>query len=201
MPAPIDFYFDFSSPYGYVASHRIDAIAAKHGRAVAWRPFLLGAVFKVAGTGPLTNYPLKGDYSVRDFQRSARQHGIPFKMPTKFPVNGLLASRVYYWLEQTAPHRAKPFAKAAYAAYFVEDRDITAAAVIGDAATQAGVDPAAALAATDIPEIKNRLRQVTDEAIQGRGVFGSPFVIVDGEPFWGSDRLDMVDRWLATGGW
>ena len=201
MPAPIDFYFDFSSPYGYVASHRIDAIAAKHGRAATWRPFLLGAVFKVAGTGPLTNYPLKGDYSVRDFQRSARLYGVPFTMPTKFPVNGLLASRIYYWLEQSAPERAKPFAQAAYAAYFSGDRDITAAAVIGDVAAQVGIDPAAALAASEKPEIKNRLRQATDEAIQVRGVFGSPFVIVDGEPFWGSDRLDMVERWLATGGW
>jgi 2-hydroxychromene-2-carboxylate isomerase len=199
--AAIDFYFDFSSPYGYIASQRIDALAAKHQAHVNWRPFLLGAVFKIVGTGPLVDYPLKGDYALRDFQRSARQHGIPFHMPAKFPLNGLLASRAYYWLEREKPDLAKPFAKAVYAAYFVDGRDITDLAVIEDVATGLGLDKAALKAGMEAPETKDRLREVTAEAVERRGVFGSPFIFVDNEPFWGSDRLDMVDRWLATGGW
>src|SRR3546814_1297117 len=70
MAAPLEFYFDFASPYGYIGAQRIDAIAARHGRKIDWRPMLLGAVFKVAGTQPLTEYPLKGQYSVHDFNRS-----------------------------------------------------------------------------------------------------------------------------------
>ena len=87
MAAPIDFYFDFSSPYGYLAAQKIDALAAKHGRTVDWHPMLLGVVFKETGAAPLTMIPLKGDYSRRDFERSARFHGIAgFRMPPKFPI-------------------------------------------------------------------------------------------------------------------
>ena len=85
MPAPIDFYFDFSSPYGYFASTQIDALAAKHKRDVTWRPFLLGAVFKLSGGKPLTELPLKGDYFKHDFARSAAFYGVPLKLPPGFP--------------------------------------------------------------------------------------------------------------------
>jgi 2-hydroxychromene-2-carboxylate isomerase len=201
MPEPLDFYFDFSSPYGYLASYRIDQLAARHERGVNWRPFLLGAVFKIAGTGPLTSVPLKGDYSIHDFQRSARHYGVPFKMPAQFPINGLQASRAYYWLEASSPKQAKPFARAAFAAYFVDGRDISSREVVADVGGEMGIDRGRLLAAMESPEVKNRLREVTDDAIQNRKVFGSPFIFVDGEPFWGADRLEMIDRWLATGGW
>ena len=75
MPAPLRFHFDFSSPYGYLASERIESLAARHERAVDWRPMLLGAAFKVAGTQPLTSIPLKGDYARRDMPRTARFYG------------------------------------------------------------------------------------------------------------------------------
>ena len=81
MPAPIEFYFDFSSPFGYLASEKIDALAAKHGREVLWRPFLLGATFKTTGLGPLVSVPMKGEYSKHDFIRSARLYGVTFKLP------------------------------------------------------------------------------------------------------------------------
>lgn len=200
MSEPIDFYFDFSSPYGYLASALIDEVAAKHGRRVRWRPFLLGAVFKVANTGPLTSYPLKGAYSIHDFQRSARLYGVPFRMPATFPVNSLMAARVYYWLEATNPGMARPFARAVYAAYFADNRDISDREVVLDVAAKLGIDRAALLAGVEDPAVKAKLKQETDGAI-ARGVFGSPYMIVDGEPFWGADRLDMLDRWLATGGW
>jgi len=82
MPSPLRFHFDFSSPYGYLASQRIESLAARHGRAVEWRPVLLGAAFKIAGTQPLTSIPLKGDYARRDLPRTARFHGIEFRMPS-----------------------------------------------------------------------------------------------------------------------
>ena len=98
MTRSIDFYFDFSSPYGYFASTRVDEIAARHGRTVIWRPILLGAIFKITGQQPLPTIPLKGSYSKHDLARSARLFGVPFKLPGKFPIAGQAPSRAYYWL-------------------------------------------------------------------------------------------------------
>src|SRR2546430_1077178 len=111
----IEFYFDFSSPYGYLASHKIEALAAKHGREVDWRPMLLGAVFKQTGAAPLTMVPLKGDYSRRDFFRSARYHGIEdFRMPSQFPIATQAAARIMLWSKADDPALAVRVAKALY---------------------------------------------------------------------------------------
>jgi 2-hydroxychromene-2-carboxylate isomerase len=201
MAAPLEFYFDFGSPYGYIGAQRIEALADKHGRKVDWRPMLLGAVFKSEGTQPLVQYPMKGKYSTHDFNRSAREHGIAFTMPTKFPLATIGACRGTYWLKATDPDKAVPFIKAVYAAYFVEDRDISSAEVLAEIAARLDVDSKAFLAGIEQPEIKAKLREVTEDAIQNRGVFGSPFTFVDGEPFWGADRIDQIDRWLSRGGW
>ncbi|HEX9673061.1 MAG TPA: 2-hydroxychromene-2-carboxylate isomerase [Burkholderiales bacterium] len=200
MTNPIDFYFDFSSPYGYLASTRIDALAAKHGRGVTWRPHLLGAVFKVTGQQPLAAIPIKGGYAAHDLARSARLLKVPFKLPTKFPVGATAPSRAFYWVNDKDPALAKRLAQALYHAYFAEDRDISSPEVTVDVATQTGVERAALDRALNDPAVKERLRTEVEAAI-ARGVFGSPYIIVDGEPFWGSDRLDQVEQWLETGGW
>jgi 2-hydroxychromene-2-carboxylate isomerase len=200
MANPIDFYFDFSSPYGYLASTRIDALAAKHGRSVVWRPHLLGAVFKINDQRPLASIPLKSDYTARDLARSARLLKVPFKLPTKFPVGATAPSRAFYWLNDKDPALAKRLAQALYHAYFAEDRDISSPEVTCDVAERLEVDRAELAQALNDPAVKERLRTEVDAAI-ARGVFGSPYIVVDGEPFWGSDRLDQVEKWLATGGW
>jgi 2-hydroxychromene-2-carboxylate isomerase len=200
MANPIDFYFDFSSPYGYLASTRIEAVAAKHGRNVTWRPHLLGAVFKINGQQPLASIPLKGVYTAHDLARSARLLKVPFKLPTKFPVGATAPSRAFYWVSDRDPALAKRLAQALYHAYFAEDRDISSPEVTANIAAKTGVDRAALAQALEDPAVKERLRTEVDAAIE-RGVFGSPYIVVDGEPFWGSDRLDQVDRWLETGGW
>jgi len=196
MPDPIDFYFDFSSPYGYLASTRIDAIAARHGRNVSWRPFVLGAAFKVTGQRPLVKQPLRGEYAKRDFARSARLLGVPLKLPEPFPFFGLAASRACYWVADAA--RARALAKGIYHAAFGEGRDVTPVASVAEIARKLGIEGVEQ--GVEKPETKAKLREATDEALS-RGVFGSPFFIVDGEPFWGHDRLEHVERWLATGGW
>ena len=200
MANPIDFYFDFSSPYGYFAATKIEELAAKHGRAVTWRPILLGAVFKLNGQQPLTTIPLKGSYAAHDLARSARLFNVPFKLPTKFPVSGTAPSRAFYWLGDRDPAGAKKLALALYHAYFVEGRDISNPEVTGNVAAKLGMDKAALAQALNDAAVKERLKSEVDAAIE-RGVFGSPYIVVDGEPFWGSDRLEQVDRWLATGGW
>lgn len=200
MSAPIEFYFDFSSPYGYLASTRIDALAARHGREAAWRPFLLGAAFKLTGQTALPEQPLRGPYARRDFERSARLLGVPFRLPDPFPFFALAASRAFYWLAERDPAQAKAFANAVFHAAFADNRDVTRTDTLAALGAPLGIDATSLAEAVERPEVKERLRREVDAAL-ARGVFGSPFVFVDGEPFWGHDRLEQVDKWLATGGW
>lgn len=197
--SPIDFYFDFSSPYGYLASTRINALAAHHQRRVNWRPILLGPMFKAAGTAPLIGVPLKGPYSVRDFARTARFLRVPYHQPQNFPIGTQNAARAFYWMNDRDPLRAHQFAISCYHTYFGQGIDITSAEKVADIAAELGEDRTAALSAIADPVLKDRLRHEVETAL-ARGVFGSPFIIVDDEPFWGNDRLDQVDAWLATGG-
>ncbi|HEY1459730.1 MAG TPA: 2-hydroxychromene-2-carboxylate isomerase [Casimicrobiaceae bacterium] len=201
MPAPIEFYFDFSSPYGYLASEKIEALAARHGREVSWHPVLLGVVFKQTGAMPLLQVPLKGEYSRRDMHRSARFHGVDrFRVPTKFPIPSQAAARVVLWSAQRDPALAARVVHALYRAYFVDDQDISSPEVAVAVAASCGLDAAEVRAAIEDPSIKEALKRANEQAI-AKGVFGSPYIIIDGEPFWGLDRLDQVDRWMATGGW
>ncbi len=193
--APIDFYFDFSSPYGYLASTKIDELAARHGRSVVWRPMLLGAVFKITGQQPLATVPLKNSYMAHDLARTARLLGVPYKLPTKFPAGMQAPSRAFYWVGDKDRDLAKQLAQALFHAYFAEDRDISNPEVTGNVAAKLGVDKAELTQALNDAAVKERLKTEVDAAIE-RGVFGSPYIVVDGEPFWGSDRLGEVEQWL-----
>jgi 2-hydroxychromene-2-carboxylate isomerase len=200
MANPIDFYFDFSSPYGYLASTRIDEVAAKHGRSVIWRPILLGAIFKITGGQPLPTIPLKGSYAMHDLARTARRLKVPFRLPSKFPVAATAPSRAFYWVHDRDPALARTLARALFHAYFAEDRDISNPEVTGNVAAKLDVSKEELRQALEEPAVKERLRSEVDAAIE-RGVFGSPYIVVDGEPFWGVDRLGEIEQWLESGGW
>ena len=200
MSAPIEFYFDFSSPYGYLAAERIDDIAGRHGRDVSWRPYLMGVAMKVTGSSPIVNRPMLGEYSRRDMVRSAQRLKVPFSFPEPFPIATIAACRAVYWTERAGTEEPKSLARALYRAYFADGRNISEAEVVADVAAETGADRDALLAGIQDPAVKDRLKEVTNDAIE-RGIFGSPFFIVDGEPFWGHDRMDEVERWLETGGW
>ncbi|HXQ42479.1 MAG TPA: DsbA family protein, partial [Candidatus Udaeobacter sp.] len=148
------------------------------------------------GQRALTEQPIRGPYHERDFARSARLLGVPFLLPAKFPFFALAASRAFYWLDDS--DQAKALAKAVYRAAFAEGRDVTPVSTLVEIAGSMGIEGLER--GVDQPETKARLREATDAAI-AQGVFGSPFFIVDGEPFWGHDRLAQVERWLETGGW
>lgn len=195
----IDFYFDFSSPYGYFAAARIEAVAAEFQREVAWHPILLGAVFKTTGAAPLTMVPLKGEYSWRDFERTARLNGIDYHRPPVFPIGSQAVARATLWIHVAhGRHRAAAFALAALRAFFVDGIDISDAAQVLMLAAAQGIDTVAVEAGMQDADIKLQLRTGTEEAI-ARGVFGSPFFIVDDEPFWGFDRLDQLRYFLQHG--
>jgi 2-hydroxychromene-2-carboxylate isomerase len=198
MAVAIHFYFDFSSPYGYLAAQKIEALAGKYGRAVNWRPLLLGVAFKATGMAPLPQIPLKGEYSKRDFDRSARFHGVAFKLPTPFPISTVAAARAYYWLAGRDEAKAVALAKALFKAYFVEGLDISGADNVVKVAASLHMDAEALRAGMNDAATKERTKTEVDAAI-GKGVFGSPYIVVDGEPFWGMDRFDQLERWLAQG--
>lgn len=198
MPSAIEFYFDFSSPYSYLASEQIEALAARYGRTVQYKPTLLGAAFRLSGQRPLTEIPVKGQYSRRDFARSARFAGIAFCMPEPFPIATVQAARALLVLQQERPDLASQFVHAAFRAYFVDGRNIAQGEVLREVLQRCGADADSVLEATAQPQIKERLKAAVDESL-ARGVFGAPFIFVDGEPFWGNDRLPQIERWLASG--
>jgi 2-hydroxychromene-2-carboxylate isomerase len=200
MPNPVEFYFDFSSPYGYFASEKIDALATKHGREVIWRPFLLGVAFKTTGGAPLPSIPLKGAYHLRDMLRTAKHLRVTYRHPSVFPISSVSPCRAFYWLDAKDPKRAKQLAKALYHAYFVDDVDISSVENTLAVCAKFGLKADEVRAGIGDQTVKDRTRAEVDKAI-ALGAFGSPYIIVDGEPFWGSDRLEQVDKWLSTGGW
>lgn len=189
-------HLDFISPYGYFASLRVEAIAARHGRRVAWHPMLLGvAVMKVMGLKPLMDTPLKGDYVERDVRRYAREHALPLqRQPRDAVMNPLACARALAWTNRHAPERAGEVVHAIYAAYWRRGLDLSTpeslVPLVGEAVARAAAgEEAAAL-----------LRAEVDASL-AHGVFGSPTVVVDGEPFWGVDKLEQLERWLERGGW
>ncbi|HPI61128.1 2-hydroxychromene-2-carboxylate isomerase [Zoogloea sp.] len=198
MSAPIDFYFDFSSPYGYLASEQIDALGARHGRAVMWHAIVLDAQFQPQGGMKIPAALMRTEYVRRDVERSSAYFGIPYKAPVPYPVHTEHAARAFQWLSDRNPDEARSFAHAVFRAYFVEGRNIAETAVLLEIAEALKLDREDVSAAFSDAATKARLKAEIDLA-EARGVFGSPFFIVEGEGFWGNDRLPQLDRWLANG--
>lgn len=200
-PTNIDFYFDFASPYGYFMSAKSDALAACHGRTVTWRPVMLFAVLRAPGLpGPLES-PVKREYMLADFERSARFLGIGYRLPPKFPIITPYAARAFYLLAAQAPGAAVPFARTVMYSYWREGRDIADIDLVASLASQACHtlgSPEAICQQLRADSAKALLQDAIASAVERR-VFGSPFVIVDGEPFFGMDRLPQIEDRLARG--
>ncbi len=198
QPNPIDFYFDFSSPYSYIASEWVEALAARHGRTVRWKAILLGATFQAAGLKSPVSHPIKREYSLHDFARSARFAGVPLTLPSRFPIATQNAARLFWWLHDKRDTTASHWARHCLRAYFTRGIDVSDVASLRELAVEFGLDAAEAEAIWNDPAWKLRLKQANDAAIAA-GVFGAPFFVVDGEPFWGNDRRAQIERWLERG--
>jgi 2-hydroxychromene-2-carboxylate isomerase len=181
MPA-IDFYFDITSPYTYLASQRLPAMAAERGVTVRYRPFLLGAVFKATGNNMPALVPSRGSYMLEDLKRWSAKLGIPFSFPAFFPVNSLLAMRALCTFQEDEIRGA---ADRVFHAYWVKNLDVSMPEVLSDLV---GAD---AVAGAAEPEIKLRLRENTDEAVR-QGAFGAPSFVVGEELFFGNDRVEFA---------
>lgn len=198
--SPIEFWFDFSSGYAFFAAQKIDDLAARVNRPVLWRPYMLGTAYKVTGARGLSATPLKRDYARLDWARIARAQGLAFRLPADHPRVALAATRAFYWIEHESPKRAIPFAKRVFSGYFTEDLDTASPEAIAALAPEFGLSPEDLLAGIADPALKARVRQIGESAVAD-GVFGSPFFIVDDEPFFGWDRMAMMEAWIRCGGW
>jgi 2-hydroxychromene-2-carboxylate isomerase len=202
MSASLDFYFDFISPFGYLASLRVDDLAQKYGRECRWHSMLLGiSVLKVMGLPPLTQIPLKGDYLGADLRRYLRRHKLALARSREIaPSNPIPAGRVFHLIDQHDPALAKSAAKAIFDAYWQQGTDIGSVDAVIAIAARVGADAGALRAGFASVEADRLLRAAVDRSL-ARGVFGSPFFIIDSEPFFGLEKMELVEEWLASGGW
>jgi len=197
MPNPIDFYFDFSSSYSYIALPRLQKLADDHNLVVNWKPIALGVIFNAMNHAPPASDSVKGRYVWRDVQRSAELAGLPYEWPEPFPFNSMTAARVFWYLAGTDMDRAVEWARAVFHASFGEGRDCSNPEVLGAVAANMGLDAEEVLGATADDAVKARLKQVTGEAME-RGVFGAPTFFVGDEMFWGGDRIDQLEHYVSS---
>jgi 2-hydroxychromene-2-carboxylate isomerase len=193
---PVALWFEFASSYSYLAVMRVEALAKAAGVPLIWRPFLLGPVFLSLGwnDSPFNIYPPKGRYMWRDMERLCARYDIPFKLPSQFPRNGLIAARVALIGQDETWIGA--FSRAVLRANFGEDRDIGTPEVIADILTELGLDADTLMARADSDEIKQALREQTEQATH-MGLFGAPSFLVGDELFWGNDRLEDALAWAV----
>jgi 2-hydroxychromene-2-carboxylate isomerase len=192
----LEFWFEFASTYSYPAAMRIEALAVERGLTISWRAFLLGPIFREHGwnDSPFNLYPTKGRYMWRDLERICRARDLPFRRPSQFPRDGLLAARVACTFSE-APWLPE-FVRAVYRANFAEDLDISSPEIVARCLDVSGEDPAVLLEEAQSLESKARLRAQTEEAARF-GIFGAPSLVVGRELFWGNDRLEDALSWAV----
>lgn len=198
MPAPIRFYIDFVSTYSYLAVHKIDDLAARYGRTVDWNVVSLGHIFHDLKITPPPFIPARLAYNTVDLLRSAAFAGVAFKLPEVFPFDAKLARYAFWSLKAADAKRARDFALAVMTRAFGEGGKIGTAAEIADACAPLGLGVAEIEAAAANPAAKRAVVEAMDRA-RADGMVGAPFMVLDGEPFWGADRLDHLERRLSMG--
>jgi len=190
MADAIEIYFDFASPYAYFALPRLEALAEETGRSLRRKPVILWAVLKALSLPAPLEAEAKRGYLLHDMARSARFYGLPYRQPKRFPLPSHLAARAWYGL-QDDPARADAFCRAVFTAYFVEGLDIAEAEVLQGIGARQGLSDGRLRTAMTAEASKAALEVTVAEAV-GRGVWGSPFVFLDGEAFFGADRLPQI---------
>ena len=187
----VEFFFDVGSPASYLAWTQLPRLAADTNAIIAWRPMLLGGVFKATGNASPVNVPAKGRWMSEDLQRWAERYGVPFWMNPHFPINTLTLMRGAAGMQMRRPDRFLAFVDAIERAMWETPRNLGDADVLVATLRDAGFDPAEFAALVADPEVKARLIATTEEAV-ARGVFGAPTFFVGEQMFFGQDRLEFV---------
>jgi len=193
----VEYFFDVGSPTSYLAWTRLPQIAAETGAAIAWRPMLLGGVFKATGNASPVTVPAKGRWMGDDIRRWAERYGVPFRFNPHFPINTLTLMRGAAGLQLRRPEDFARYLEAIEKAMWVEQKNLGDPAVLAATLADAGFAAAEFTALVADPEVKERLIATTDEAV-ARGVFGAPTFFVGKAMFFGQDRLDFVREALLA---
>jgi 2-hydroxychromene-2-carboxylate isomerase len=195
--APITFFCEFNSPYSYIAARLIGRVAAKHGRAIQWRPISLGRLRQMIGYD-FSSLPLaKLRYLKHDSARVANLLNLPFAFPKPYPTDVRLACRMFYHLApRDTGALAESFAMAVFDRYWGRGEDIATVEQLLPLALRLGLD-ADELAAVPGDEAAKKAAMSATVQAADMGVFGAPTFVVDGQLFWGQDRIDLIDRWLT----
>jgi len=192
MGKTVEFWFDVGSPAAYLAWHRLPRIAQAAGAKIDYRPMLLGGVFQSTGNQSPMMVPSKGKWMTRDLERFAQRDGTPFRHNEHFPINTLVLMRAALGLQMSNQARFVEYVDTVYRAIWADGLNMNDPGVVAGVLQAAGFEPQAVLALTADPQVKERLKAVTAEAVE-RGVFGAPTFFVDGHMYWGQDRLDFVE--------
>ncbi|QQX57012.1 2-hydroxychromene-2-carboxylate isomerase [Pseudomonas chlororaphis] len=191
MSKTVEFFFDLGSPTTYLAYTQLPKICAQTGSQLIYQPMLLGGVFKVTGNASPISIPAKGRYMLQDLARYARRYEVPLAFNPHFPINTLLLMRAVTGMQLRHPQRFVAFIDCLFRALWVEKRNLNDQATVAAVLSEGGFDPLEVLALTNDEEVKNALKDKTEQALQ-RGVFGAPSMFVDNQLFFGQDRLDFV---------
>ena len=191
MSTTIEFFWDAASPYTYLASTQIDALAERCGATVVYKPFLIGAAFKATGNAPPgLAVPAKGKYMMRDLANCAAHIKVHLSAPASFPINSLLTMRTALAAMQS--EHGPAFARAVMAAHWGEGKDVSQAELLQSLADGLGLDGAQLIEAAQAQAIKDALKANCESAIS-RGAFGAPTFFVNDMMFFGHDRLTIME--------
>jgi len=197
MNKTVEFFFDVGSPTAYLAYTQLPAIAAACGAQIAWRPMLLGGVFKATGNASPVSVPAKGRWMNQDIQRWARRYGVAFAFNPHFPINTLTLMRAAVGLQMREPAEFLRYLDITFGAMWRAPRNLGDAEELAQTLRDGGFDPAHIAALPADPEVKARLVANTEEAV-ARGAFGAPTFFVGEQMFFGQDRLDFVREALTS---
>ncbi len=193
MGKKVEFYYDFSSPYTYIASCRIEKICEDNGAELEWKPFLLGGLFNETGVKPAREIESKFAYVKEDTKDSAKYYGVEFIFPELFPLNSVKTMRGAFAASEK--DKLVEYNHEMFRLYWTEGQDLSKDDILRDAVAGVGIDPDWFIGRIGEQEIKDRLREETSKAAQ-RGAFGAPTFFIGDKMFWGNDRLDFVDAYL-----
>jgi 2-hydroxychromene-2-carboxylate isomerase len=197
MKQTVEFYFDVGSPAAYLAWTQMLRLAAETGAGIDYKPMLLGGVFQATGNKSPMEVPAKGRYVMSDLQRFAQRYQVPFSQNPFFPVNTLTLMRMATGVQMQDSSRLAAFVDPVYRAIWVEARNMNEPATVAAVLEAAGFDASAITALAAEPQVKERLKAITQDAV-ARGVFGAPTFFVNGQMYWGQDRLDFVKQALGA---
>lgn len=198
MTKTVELFYDIASSYSYLAATQMDALAARTGAEIRWRPFLLGGVFKASGNDMPARVASKARWMVGDLDRWAKRYGVTLRIPSRFPLSTIAPQRALIAADRLYGQGAqKTLALGLFHAYWALDADVSDKAVIASVANEKGLEGDAIVAAIDAQETKDALRANTEEAV-ARGAFGAPAMFHDGELYWGNDRLTLLEDALSA---